>query len=107
MGFPRELMNSMEPQDYLNLIVNIWEKVKRVFEPIDVFMVPRNPIDRTRLLMLLLVQPRSTHRLIQRCGARPAPADAATCATMIQATIDSKVMRSLLFPYVCLDVSTS
>ena len=71
MGFPRELMNSMEPQDYLNLIVNIWEKVKLVFEPIDVFMVPRNPIDRTRLLMLLFVQPRSTHRLIQLCDARP------------------------------------
>ena len=90
MGFPRELMNSMEPQDYPNLIVNIWEKVKLVFEPIDVFMVPRNPIDRTRLLMLLFVQPRSTHRLIQRCGARPAPADAAACATIIQVTSDSK-----------------
>ena len=75
-------------------------------EPLDVLMVPRNPVDRTLLLMLLLGQPRSTHRLIQLCDARPAPTDAATWATTLQTSIVSKLMRSLLFSYVRLEVST-
>ena len=100
-------MNPLEPHDHRNLIVKIWKTIERVYEPVDVLMVPRNPLDRTLRLMLLRGQPRSTHRLIQLCGARPAPADAATWATTLQTSIVSKLMRSLLFSYVCLDVSTS
>ena len=88
----------MGPQDHLNLVVKEWKHIERVYEPVDILMMPRNPVCMTLVLTMLCVQTRAHHRRIQLCGARPTPADVAWAATP-QASIDSKLLRSLMCSY--------